>query len=592
MKPKFALAVSFAFLLLPMTNANAQERSLEEFKQYVSGKTGGEATDAQLSKIAKLVDKNNDGKISPAEFGNRMTAFRQVMSAPATQPAPATKPADKDQSVQSHESAPAHPVVELEPLTGSQDADVLLITGDEIAKAWVPFARWKTANGKLTKIVTVGQIKRDFNADSIQEKIRLCVRDHIENHKTRWVILGGDCLPGGRGLVPGGHRTVHAAEPKGIPTDIVYLSESNWDADGDGIYGEFDDDREAIAYPDGSVGLGRIPVRTAEDVQAFTEKVIAYESNYPTDQFATSMVYTCTDRPAYPKVRNSWDGYLSGVWNGKMDRFFSAETPWDEEGEPGSYPLSAENVVDLFNQKSTGKLHIHGHGHLPAWVLEKSQFTSKHANQLKNDGAYPLITTVSCNTGEYDSKQDPSIVERLLRLPKAGSVAVVAPVRTGKPHFASRSDFRLMVTEGKLDGTTMTMTRYWMYGLGEGASTGHAFMKAKQAMAEDAKAARSYHLCVCELNLLGDPTLDMRSKSPREPKIEIATESVAKKTGVTIKTDAPESTITLWDSAGTYEVATADEKGNATFSIEGPLNKCSITVSGANLNSKTKKVLP
>ena len=28
-----------------------------------------------------------------------------------------------------------------------------------------------------------------------------------------------------------------------------------------------------------------------------------------------------------------------------MGCFFAAETPWDEEDEPGSYPLNAENVL-------------------------------------------------------------------------------------------------------------------------------------------------------------------------------------------------------------------------------------------------------
>ena len=201
----------------------------------------------------------------------------------------------------------------------------------------INFAKWKTSNGRLTKIITVGQIEDDYLAESIQEKIRLCVRKHIENHKTKWVILGGDSLPGGKGIVPGGHLTVHAQERKGIPTDIVYLSKTNWDADGDGVFGEFEDDREAITYPDGTVGLGRIPVRTAADVASFTAKVIAYESKYPTTDFAQQMIYTCTDQPAYPKVRNSWDGYLSKVWQGEMGRFFSKETPWDEEDKPGSY---------------------------------------------------------------------------------------------------------------------------------------------------------------------------------------------------------------------------------------------------------------
>lgn len=585
--------IVLCFLSIGIINApcSAQDRSIDEFKDYVNEKTGGQISQQQLEEFASRVDKNSDGTISESEFEDRMSIFSDIMSEngnregsePADEPEPTTEnPEQKTEKVST---------VTIAPLTKHDDATVLLITADELAESWIPFAKWKTQNGKHTKIMTVSQIDNDFDADSIQEKIRLCVQDHIQNSNTQWLILGGDCLPGGKGLVPGGHTTVHSAERKGIPTDIVYLSPTNWDSDGDGIYGEFDDDQEAITYPDGSVGLGRIPVRTPEDVKAFTAKVIAYESSYPTTEFARNMIYTCTDQPAYPKVRNSWDSYVSKVWEGDMGRFFSKETPWDEEDKPGSYALSPKNVVNLFNEKTTSKMHIHGHGHLPAWVLERSQFTGKHVQDLKNSGAYPLITTVSCNTGEYDSRQDPSIVEHLLRVPEAGSVAVVAPVRTGKPHFADRSDFALMVSEGKLDGTTMTMTRYWTHGLGKGYSTGHAMMMAKKDMIDDARDAACYHLCICELNLLGDPTLDMRAETPREPKIEVAAKQVKEMFEVTVKTDAPGSTVCLWNGEDMYEVVTADDQGVAKSTIPSDPQKVMYTVSGKNLNSVTQEGL-
>lgn len=475
--------------------------------------------------------------------------------------------------------------------TAKQNA-VLLITAEELAEAWQPFADWKTIQGKSTKIITVNQIDKTYSAKNIQEKIRLCVRDHIDNHQTRWVILGGDSLPGGKGLVPGGHTTVHREEPQGIPTDIVYLSPTNWDADGDGIYGEFKDDQSAITYPDGSVGLGRIPVRTAEDIAAFTDKVIAYESRYPTNNFAKQIIYTCTEKHAYPKVRKSWDSHLSKVWDGDSKRYFVDETPWDKKGQPGSYPLSPENMVKLFNKKTIGKLHIHGHGNLPVWVFEDhDDFSGKHVTKLKHEDAYPLITTVSCHTGEYDSQEDPSIVEHIIRQPKGGSVAVVAPVRTGKPHFAKESDFELMMTEGKLDGTTLTMTRYWTIGMQQNVTTGEALMKAKAQMAEDGKNAHQYHLCISEINLLGDPTLDMRNQNPRAPKLTLPKKIKTGKQKISIKTNAPGSTVCLWKKGDIYQVAQANSQGKAEFTID-PKNsgEMSVSVSGVNLNSVVKKI--
>ncbi len=571
--------------------------SIAEFKAYVAQRAAGIPQD-MVDQIAERVDKDGDGEISRAEFADRMTAFREVTSGqrrpgaappppPPPPPPPAPPAADMPDAPADYlDGAPAR----VDALTASDNATLLLITGDELAEAWVPYASWKTRQGKATKLITVRQIARSYEADSIQEKIRLCVRDHIDNHATKWVVLGGDCLPNG-GLVPGGHRTVHAQERAGIPTDIVYLSDTNWDADGDGIYGEFDDDRDAITYPDGSVGLGRIPVRTAADVAAFTEKVIAYESAYPTDEFASQMVYTCTDSPAYPKVRASWDRYLSKNWDGSVQRFFSQETPWDDEGKPGSYDLTDSNLVSLINQRTTGKLHIHGHGLLRLWVLEDSTFDAKDVGKLDNNGAYPLITTVSCFTGQYDAPQDPSIVESMLREPEAGSVAIVAPVRTGKPHFHSRSDFALMVSEGKLDGTTMTMTKYWSNGLGDGLTTGESLMKTKDDLAEDARKSAAFHLCLCELNLLGDPTLDMRAATPRTPTLDVPKSINRGHDHLIIDTDAPGATLCVWKGHEVYEVVTADDRGHASIGVDADTRgELFVTVSGPNLNTVTTSV--
>lgn len=578
--------------LAPLTVAAPaiDDRTIGEFKEYVSEKVPN-LSDAQLASIAEAVDKDGDGIVTDQEFAGRMAAIQTVLSGGGPPPRGSGEAPSGPAPAGASDYLSGTPV-DIPALTSAAAIPVLLITNDEIAEAWIPYAEWKTRGGKATRIITVQRIAQEYEADGIQEKIRLCVRDHIENQGTRWVVLGGDCLPGCNGLVPGGHTTVHAQERKGIPTDIVYLSATNWDADGDGVCGEWQDDREAISYPDGSVGLGRVPVRSAADVVAFTEKVIAYETSYPAQDFARQMIYTCTEKMAYPKVRKSWDAHLSEAWDGgEMGRFFADETPWDADGSPGSHPLSPDNLVALINAEGTGKLHIHGHGVLTQWILETSSFKAGHVEELSNAAAYPLITTVSCNTGEYDSRKDPSIVEAMVRRPEGGSVAIFAPVRTGKMHFHEASDMRLMVSEGKLDGTTMTMTRYWLNGLGNGLTTGEAAMKALGGSKEDAEKSAAYHLCICELNLLGDPTLDMRAKDPRRPRVEVPARIALGKQKIEIQSDAPGATVCLWKGLEVYSVATADAEGKATLEVEPTTpGELLVTVGGASLNSVTAAV--
>ena len=577
MKHVVAKHIFVAFVLIGVlcgTASAQEERTLEEFKEYVASKLS-QLSEDQLSDLAKRVDQNNDGVISADEFDQRMRFVQAVLSGPS-EPA---KP------VETKDYLDGEPVI-IPPLVADAPADLLLVTAGSLAEAWLEFARWKTSQGIVTKIVTIRQIARAYEANNIQEKIRLCVREHIEQHGTQWVLLGGDSEPGG-GLVPGGHHTYHEDEPRGIPTDIVYLSPTNWDADGDQRYGEWEDDREAITYPDGSVGLGRVPVRTVDDVAAYTEKVVAYESQFPEDTFATEMLYTSTDEASTAKVMASWDRHIGPAWGGEVSRFFADQTPWDEEGKPGSFALSDTHLMGLINKKAASKLHIHGHGLLDRWILEGSELDASEVRTLSNQGAYPLITTVSCNTGEFDSRQDPAVVEQMLRVPNAGSVAIVAPVRTGKMHFHNPdTDFDLMINEGKLDGTTMTMTLYWTNGLEQDLTTGEALMLAKKTLKPDAKKSASYHLAICELNLLGDPTLRFRAKAPRTPSVKLPENLPEGSTELRVETDAPGADVCAWNESGYYQSMRANTQGVAKFKIpatsKGPWI---VTVSGSALNT-------
>ena len=72
------LSVALAGFLT--VSATAQDRTIEEFKEYVKGVAGDQINDDQLNELAKAVDKNGDGTISEAEFETRMEAFQKLMA--------------------------------------------------------------------------------------------------------------------------------------------------------------------------------------------------------------------------------------------------------------------------------------------------------------------------------------------------------------------------------------------------------------------------------------------------------------------------------------------------------------------------------
>ena len=494
---------------------------------------------------------------------------------------------------------------------------VLLITDQSLAEAWKPFADFKTHIGLPTKIVTVQTISEAYEGGDTQSRIRTCVLEHVESMGVRYIILGGDSEPGGGGLVPD-RDTLHVPMPgfgyRDIPTDLYYLSpgDNDWDANDDGIYGDWNNDMDAVEYthPSGAA-LGRIPVRTAEDVAAYTDKIISYETKYPTDGFASRIIYTNTVDGSEPKVRRSWDDYLSKAWQGgQAYRFFHTETAWDAE-QPGDYSLKTDHWLDRINKKFAGKMHMHGHGMPGFWVLEDDGGHTKCdaaiVDKLTNEDAYLVMTTVSCFTGMYDSKFDPTITETMLRAPKKGAVVIVAPSREGVPIFHNpHTDFRLMVQEGKLDGTTESMTRFWMNGLspredGSYSTIGQAFVAMKSEMTKHARKTAGYHWCQSELSLLGDPTLSFRAKAPIDPKPTdsdfldsmIDGQSMCQFVIHTTLRGEHGARVCAWQDGGGYVVVPIDAEGKAKVVMpykDG--GELSYMVAGPTVNAVRRTILP
>ncbi|MDC1142043.1 C25 family cysteine peptidase [Planctomycetota bacterium] len=472
---------------------------------------------------------------------------------------------------------------------------VLLITDKGLSEAWEPFADWKTTIGKSTKIVTVQAIGVNYKGDDIQTKIRECVLDHVEKHKTKWVILGGDSTrENGAGLVPDRdtpHRHIRYPRTRKphdkIPTDLYYVSpkDKDWDANDDGIYGDWANDMESISY-DGVCAIARIPLRTAEDVAAYTEKIIGYESEFPEASFAKQFMFGCAVPQANYKGDLLWDKNISKAWDGKCQKFLTNKTPWDED-TAGDFQYTPANLVKKINENTASKLHLHGHGHLPSWVLEGHKSVSHETiAKLKNEKNYLILTTVSCNTGEYDNDTDPCIVESILRQPKGGAVAVMAPSRIGVPIFR---DYARDPKDGKSqDGTTRTLTLFWSYGLSENLTTGEAAMKAKKEIGKLARKEEGYHWCQCEINLLGDPTLDMRAEDPTTPKVKWP-ETINRKGTVSLNVGEPGLSVCFWKQGEFYEVVKSNDDGMASVVLDcATAGKLTVAVNGTSKNVAMK----
>lgn len=155
------------------------------------------------------------------------------------------------------------------------DGAYLVITDAPMLGAFQRFVAWKKRQGVDAHLLEMKAIRRRYPAARDEaERVRLAIQDaHAAG--VRWVLLGGDTE-----VVPTRMlRTEALGFVRDFACDLYFADlQGDWDADGDGIWGEGlspegpGDGTDLVA----DVHLGRAPVRNAREAMAFVEKTIRH----------------------------------------------------------------------------------------------------------------------------------------------------------------------------------------------------------------------------------------------------------------------------------------------------------------------------
>ena len=156
---------------------------------------------------------------------------------------------------------------------------MIIITDEQRKPFFSEFIEWKNQQGIETGIFVTSDIYAYYGGIDNQAKIRNFILDaYIVYSQTdiplEYVFLGGDdeIIPirGAYGEVGEEYVDSH------IPCDLYYgCLDGNWDADGDGIYGEVADSVDMLP----EVAVGRIPAETQTEFSNFFDKNYSYVEN-------------------------------------------------------------------------------------------------------------------------------------------------------------------------------------------------------------------------------------------------------------------------------------------------------------------------
>ncbi len=345
------------------------------------------------------------------------------------------------------------------PLNPESVEPFVVISSDELYPVLLPYFDHKTSIGITPVFHSIESIRDSMSGYDDAEKLRLFIRHKVEVNGTAFVLLAGDAdvLPVRRCNLtydPLDHRTL----PMEAYFSDLYDGDGNyhnWDANGNGNFGDFIEDYTAMdLLPD--VFTTRIPASTPEELQAALNNIIAYETlTQPSDDWFNRVIFTAVDT-----FNEEHHGDTSGIPEGEVYAEFLADTVFNDREiiriyETDIFPHDAsahpENVVEYANH-GAGFMAFHCHGAPDCFYLTNSCFTGVHASELRNGHKLPLLFGFACSTAAFDNElpdwpygdSGESMPEYFLLNPDGGAIGFVGATRVALASGYSHADYRAM----------------------------------------------------------------------------------------------------------------------------------------------------
>ena len=338
----------------------------------------------------------------------------------------------------------------------ANQADLLIITTDELAPALVPLETAREAQGIQTAIVPLAELVDAFTyGESGPETIRAFLRFAQQNWtkpRPRYVLLVGDASTDFRdylGQSPGNL----------VPTLMIPVTFSGETISDTGLA-----DLDGDGFPD--MALGRWPVDSPRAVADLVERTLAYEQGVASARAVFSADGTEDQFPVFADSLISQNGFTDD----EVVRLY---------GQPTAALANAWN-------EGAWLLTYNGHGSLDMWGKEEV-FTLAAVSDLRPQTNSPIVLQFTCLTGLFAHPFTPSISETMLAH-EDGPILIVAATSLTLPN--NQEPFAQALIGALRDPATQRM--------------GDALLFAQQSLNQP--EAPGLQEIVATFGLLGDPS--------------------------------------------------------------------------------------
>ncbi|MGB8294784.1 MAG: C25 family cysteine peptidase, partial [Polyangia bacterium] len=312
----------------------------------------------------------------------------------------------------------------------------LIVTNDAYAAAFQQLAQIHTLTGVPTQVVTVETLCgasatgcHDSDGCSDTSKV---VKDYLINQRSaglHHVVLGGDMtiVPSRQTSDSYSNALLGVSYNETFYTDYYFADLSQWDSNGDCIYGDPNNDSPDY-LPE--LDVTRISVSSPSELQSYITKVESYLTAYDIAQIDTALFLsnvateisvpgTATSLPvdsaSYFESPGRTLSFMPSDF--AITKLYSSLGSW-----PGAKPLTVAAETAAFEKGFNLVVHS-GHGNESDLTVEQdgsNEFSGAMAYALQN-GQYPIMVSCACDAATF-ADGDGCAGQNFITAPQGGGV--------------------------------------------------------------------------------------------------------------------------------------------------------------------------
>jgi hypothetical protein len=440
---------------------------------------------------------------------------------------------------------------------------ILLITANNWIEDFQPWIDFKNACGMPVYVETIENILATYPGVDDAEKIRNCIiHDYQQWATLEYVVLGGDGDGNSPVLQHRGLSYQGSTTDNDIAADLYFVAlDGNWDNNGNHIYGE-PGEYDLVA----ELAVGRMCVDSRTEIANAINKSMMY-SRQPVDadiekglMVGEDLGWTVWGSAYKDEIRNgssNW-GYTTVGFPANFDTRTLYDTP--------SFTWSAlTHLLPMFNNGVNLVNHL---GHANVTYGLKFNSGDVNDNNMTNNGTnhgFYLIFTQGCYCGSFDNRTENNTYTSDCIGESFTTIHNSAFAYIGNSRYGWGST-------NNTNGASQYFDRQFFDAIfGENIyKLGWVLNDSKEDVIPWINV-EIMRWCYYEVNILGDPTIDLWTATPVDMQPELPDEIIVDQEAVEVNVPGVEGALIGISHQGELiGIGTTDATGHATVTLDPP----------------------